>query len=198
MNNVTHLLPKLTVNRQFMIDFLAAKAPCFALGMIEERKQKLALLALRPGEVISHDITELGFNFGHSLLGNEHYEVVHFAFEFYGFGTYNVLLNPNNPLVREVLTTMIDSGEYFFLAVMPNQNVTAFRSEMRKDGLTGLTDHLPRLQRSTTNDMQYQKVLRQFVQHPSPPGQQLAWVCRDTIACLDLMADRLELMPRAD
>ena len=55
MDNVTHLLPKLTVNRQFIDDFLSAKPPCFALGMIEERKQKLALLALRPGEVISHE-----------------------------------------------------------------------------------------------------------------------------------------------
>jgi len=195
MNNVTHLLPKLTVNRQFMIDFLAAKTPCFALGMIEERKQKLALLALRPGDIISHDVTEPGFNFGHSVLGNAHYEVVHFAFEFYGFGTYNVLLNPNNSLVREVLTAMIDSEEYFFLAIMPDQSVAAFRSEMGKDGLTGLADNLPRLQRSTTNDMQYQKVLQQFQKRPSPPGRQLTWVCRDNIAYLDLSTDRLEMTP---
>ena len=34
--------------------------------------------------------------FGHSLLGTAAYEVIHFAFMFYGFVTYNVLINPNN------------------------------------------------------------------------------------------------------
>ena len=103
MRNVYPLLPKLTVNRQFIHDFVAARTPCFALSMIEERKQKLALLALRPREIIPPEIMEPGFNFGNSLLGNDHFEVVHFAFEFYGFGTYNVLVNPNNPLVLTVL-----------------------------------------------------------------------------------------------
>ena len=197
MDNVTHLLPKLTVNRQFIDDFLSAKPPCFALGMIEERKQKLALLALRPGEVISHEVTEPGFNFGHSLLGDDHYEVVHFAFEFYGFGTYNVLLNPNNPLVKAVLNTMMNSEEYFFLAIMPDQGVTAFRSEIGEDSLTGLADNLARIQHSTTNEFQFQQVVRQFQKRPSSAGRQLTWVCRDNIAYLDLATDRLELTPRA-
>lgn len=197
MSNVFPLLPKLTANRKFIDDFLAARAPCFAISMIEERKQELGLLALRPGEVISHDVMEPGFNFGHSLLGNGHYLVVHFAFEFYGFGTYNVLLNPSNPLVRTVLDTMIDSGEYFFLAIGPNHDVTAFRSEIGQDNLTGLKDNLARIQRSTTNDVQYQKAVRLFQKHPFPPGRLLNWVCRDDIGYLDLTTDRLEMTPAA-
>jgi hypothetical protein len=197
VSNVTHLLPKLTVNRQFINDFLAATSPCFALGMIEERQKKLGLLALRPGEIISHEVTEPGFNFGHSLLGNDRCEVVHFAFEFYGFGTYNVLLNPNNPVVQAVFNIMIENGEYFFLAIMPDHGVTTFRSEIGEDSLTGLTDNLARIQNSTTNDMQYQKALRQFQEHPTPPGRQLTWVCRDNMAYIDLSTDRLELTPRA-
>lgn len=78
MSNVTHLLPTLTVNRQFIDDFLAARTPSFALGMIEERNKKLGLLTLRPNAIIPPEIMRQGFNFGHSLLGNADAEVVHF------------------------------------------------------------------------------------------------------------------------
>lgn len=197
MSNVYPLLPKLATNRQFIDDFVAAKAPCFALGMIEERKQELGLLALRPRNIIPPEVMEPGFDFGHSLLGNDHFEVVHFAFEFYGFRTYNVLLNPNNPLVQAVLETMIESGEYFFLAIMPDQGVTAFRSEIGVENLEGLKDNLARIRSSTTNDVQYQKSLRLFQKHPFPPGQLLTWVCRDNVAYLDIESDRFEMTPAA-
>lgn len=195
MSNVYPLLPKLTIHRQFIDDFVAARAPCFALGMIEERKQKLGLLALRPREIIPTEITEPGFNFGHSLLSNAHFEVVHFAFEFYGFGTYNALLNPNNPLVQAVLDIMIDSGEYFFLAIGPDQGVTAFRSEIGQENLAGITDNLARIKSSTTSDTQYQHTLSQFQKRPFPPGQLLTWVCRDNVGYLDITTDRLEMTP---
>ena len=197
MGSVYPLLPKLTANRQFIDDFVAAKAPCFALGMIEERKQELGLLALRPGETIPPEVMEPGFNFGHSILGNDHFEVLHFAFEFYGFRTYNVLVNPNNPLVQAVLETMIDSGEYFFLAIMPDQSVTAFRSEIGHENLEGLKDNLARIRSSTTNDVQYQQALRLFQKHPFPPGRLLTWVCRDNVGYLDITTDRLEMTPAA-
>lgn len=195
MSKVYPLLPKLAAHRQFIDDFVAATAPCFALGMIEERKQKLGLLTLRPGKSIPQQITEPGFNFGHSLLGDAHFEVVHFAFDFYDFGTYNVLVNPNNPLVRAVLDMMVGTGEYFILVIGPNQGVTAFRSEIGKEGLTGLKDNLKRIKRSTTSDAQYQQALSKFQKCPDPPGQLLNWVCRDNIGYLDIASDRLEMTP---
>ena len=116
MSEVYPLLPRLSVNRQFMNDFLSAAMPCFALGMVEERKRSCGFLVLRPNEVIPPEISDAGFLFGHGLIGNADFEVVHFAFHFYGFKTYNVLVNPNNPLVRTVLTSMVESGDYFFFA----------------------------------------------------------------------------------
>jgi len=196
MSNVMHLLPILTVNRQFIGDFLVARTPSFGLGMIEERNKKFGLLTLRPNEIIPPEIMRRGFNFGHSLLGNTNAEVVHFAFEFYGFGTYNVLLNPNNPLVQAVLAAMIDSGQYFFLMIGPDQGVTSFRSKIGADNLTGLTDNLARIRDSVTNDVQYQQIVRQFQKQPSPPGQLLTWVCRNNSAYLDLSTDRLEMIAR--
>lgn len=85
--NIYPLLPKLTLNRRFVQDLLAASEPCCAVGVIEERKQVLPLLALRPGVTLPDHITARGFEFGHSLLGDNDSEIVRFAFEFRGFAT---------------------------------------------------------------------------------------------------------------
>ena len=74
--------------------------------------------------------------FGHSVLGNADFEVVHFAFHFYGFKTYNALVNPSNPLVRTVLTTMVESGDYFCLTFF-RQLRLGFRRNSFGDG-TGI------------------------------------------------------------
>src|ERR1700741_639914 len=79
VSNMCRFVPKLTVNWQFMRDFMAEEAPCFALGLVEERKQPCGFLALRPAEVIPPEISGLGFNFGHALLGTTEFEVVQFV-----------------------------------------------------------------------------------------------------------------------
>jgi hypothetical protein len=189
------LLPKLAVNRQFMSDFLAAEAPCFALGLVEEGGRACGFMALRPTEVIPARVSNAGFRFGHSLFGSAAFEVVHFAFAFYGFKAYNVLVNPSNPLVQAVLTTMVESGDYFFFLLDRNQSVTAFRSEIGQANLAGLKTNLPRIQRSKTTEAQYGKAVAAFEKNPEPPGELLSWVCREGIDYLDLGGDRLELTP---
>jgi hypothetical protein len=193
--NLHPLLPRLTVNRQFIRAFLAADPPCFALGMVEERQQQSGFLALRTAEIIPQEITNAGFRFGHSLLGTSAFAVIHFAFAFYGFETYNVLVNPNNPLVRTVLTTMVDSGDYFFFALNANGTATAFRSEIGQENLVGLKTNLPRIQRSTTTATQYRRAVSAFEKHPEPPGVMLQWVCQENVEYLDLTKDRLQLTP---
>jgi len=188
-------MPKLTVNRPFMRAFLAADPPCFALGMVEERKRQCGFLALRPDEEIPADISAKGLHFGHALFGNASFAVMHFVFEFYGFQTYNVLINPNNPLVQAVLATMLDGGDYFFFALNVNGGATAFRAEMGQEGLSVLQAHLARIQHSTTTDGQYHQALSSFADHPQPEGILLNWVCWDTVDYLDLTTDRMELTP---
>jgi hypothetical protein len=75
--------------------------------------------ALRPAEVIPPEISGLGFNFGHASLGTTEFEIIQFVFHFYGFETYNMLVNPNNHLVKTVLTRMMESGDHFFFAISP-------------------------------------------------------------------------------
>jgi hypothetical protein len=80
MSNIFPLLPRPTVNSRFIDEFITAETPCFALGLVEERKQTCRFLALRPKIVIPEEYTRTGFQFGHSLLGNADSVVVHFAF----------------------------------------------------------------------------------------------------------------------
>ena len=197
MGEVYRFLPNLGVNRQFMSDFLSATTPCFALGLLEERKRPCGFLALRPNEVVPPEISAAGFQFGHSILGNANFEVVHFAFRFYGFKTYNVLVNPNNPLVRTVLTTMVESGDYFFFALNSEGSLTAFRSEFGEANLAGLRTNLRRIQRSTTTDAEYRRTVSSFQKNPDPPGLLLDWVCHDHLEYLDVANDYLELTPSA-
>jgi hypothetical protein len=178
-----------------MAEFLSADPPCFALGMVEERQRQYGLLALRPDKIIPPEITSTGFRFGHSLLGTSSYEVVHFALAFYGFETYNVLVNPNNPLVQTVLAAMVESGDYFFFALNAHGSVTTFRSEIGQDHLVGLQANMARIRRSTTTDAQYRRAVSAFESNPQPPGVMLQWVCQDDAAYLDLTQDRLELTP---
>ena len=140
-------------------------------------------------------MTARGFRFGHSLLGSDAFEVIHLAFAFYGFRTWNLLINPNNPLVQAVLTRMLEDEDYFFFALSSSGRATAFRSEMGQDVLFYVKANLPRLRHSTTTETQYDLACLAFASNPTPPGARLNWVCRDKTEYLDLNTDRLELNP---
>jgi hypothetical protein len=195
MSKVAPCLPRLTVNRRFITEFISADTPCFALGMVEVRKRHCGFLAIRPDQVIPAQSMQAGFRFGYSLFGNAAFLVVHFAFEFYGFQTYNVLVNPNNLIVQTVLTTMVESVDYFMFSLHSNGEVTTFRSELDTDDLVGLKTNLPRIQGATTTEEQYRKAVASFVRNPEPAGVLANWVCRDSVASLDLTRDRLDLTP---
>ncbi len=192
-----HVLPKLVVNQDFMVEFTSSKAPCFGLGLVEEdtKSQPTGFLALRPDRAIPPAVSDAGFSFGHSLLGTANFEVVYFGFQFYGFETYSVLINPNHPVTQAVLTTMVQTGDYFFFAIDAGGTATAFRSEIGEENLAGLTTNLPRILRSTTTEAQYRTAVTQFKKHPDPPSIVMSWVCRENMEYLDLTTQRLDLMP---
>ncbi len=185
----------LTVSRSFIRDFLAADPPCFALGLVEERQRLCGFLALRPPTVIPPAITDAGFRFGHSLLGTPNFVVVQFVFHFYGFDTYNVLVNPNNLVVRTVLATMVQSENYCFFVLTTNGSATAFRSDLGQDDLAGLKTNLPRIQQAQTTEAQYRHTVALFENNSQPAGALVPWVCHDEAAYLDLTTDRLDMTP---
>ena len=196
MNYPKPALPELTVNQSFMVEFVTADTPCFAMGLVEEGGIEYGFLGFRPNDSIPSDIANAGFGFGHTLLGNDTFEVIHFAFDFYGYQNYNVLLNPNNSLVRKVLQVMLTHQNYFFFALDANNgNATAFRAEIEQDTLRYLKINQSRLGESQTTDKQYQKAVLNFSQAPNPEGVMLNWVCRDQLGYLDLSKDRMTLNP---
>lgn len=195
MSNVHPMLPRLVVNRAFITDFLAAEAPAVAFGMVEERQQQHGFLALCPNVPIPSQVTQGGFRLGHSLLGTSAFQVVHFSLEFYGFTTYNVLVNPNNPVVRAVFKRMVERPDYFIFLLNPDGQATAFQAAFEQSDLVGLKADLPRILRSTTTQAQYQEAVAQFQKHPTLPGRLATWVCRDNVDYLDLTKDRLEMTP---
>ena len=82
MSNVHPLMPKLIVNRQFIQDLCDAEKPCFAMGLVEERRRPCGFLGLRLNEAIPTEVTNLGFGFGHGLHGSSAFEVIFFSFRF--------------------------------------------------------------------------------------------------------------------
>ncbi len=196
MNETIPFRPALTVNRPFMKEFVESDTPCLGLGLVEELGRQSGFLALRAKETIPQEVTARGMNFGHALLGDASMEVIHFVFEFYGFGFYNVLINPNDEMVQAVLDVMIEDGDYFLFSLAPNNRVTAFRAEIGHDALSVLTANMSRIRNSTTTDDQYSRAVERFSRRPMPEGPVLNWVCRDRIEYLDMESDPLELTPR--
>jgi hypothetical protein len=188
-------LPELAVNRPFMSAFLAEDPPCLALGMVEEGASRCALLALRLDRALPRQVSAGGFSFGHALFGCGTWEVVHFGFEFYGFATFNVLINASDPVAQTVLDAMVTSGDYFFFALDGDRRATAFRSSIGRDNLAGLKANMHRIRGSATTDSQYRQAVAQFSRRPEPPGTLLSWVCRGQPEYLDLEQDRLVLRP---
>ncbi|KPX67574.1 hypothetical protein ALP66_02847 [Pseudomonas amygdali pv. photiniae] len=195
MNNASLFLPRLTLNRQFVYDLIEAEVPACALGVIEVHEHQFGLLAIRPSDNFPDGTSSEGFELGHSLLGTADYEVVHFAFNFHGVDTYNVLVNPCNPLIKTVVSNMIQRGHYFILVIRPDNGVTVFRAGGDSDDLAGLKENLPRILTSSTTAAQYENAVTRFQKRPYPPGVLVTWACRDDPAYLDISNDRLDLNP---
>jgi hypothetical protein len=189
-------LPRLTVNELFISDLMSARPPCFALGYVEDRGAKCGFIALRPEAPIPAVSTKQGFCFGHSVLGPRANPVLHFAFEFYGHATYHGLAPAGNPIIQAVINTMLETGDYFFFAINPDQTVTAFRSRLEEMDLSGLRTNQEEFGNATCAPEQYERAVKSFAKNPDPPGQVMEWVCRNNWDYLNITKYPLELTPR--
>ncbi|PHM70003.1 hypothetical protein [Xenorhabdus kozodoii] len=197
MGEVHNYLPHLTVNQLLIHNLMTAKAPCFALGYVEDRKEKRGFIAIRPEIPIPNHITQQGMNFGHSVLGTSQYKVLHFGFKFYGNATYHGLVPAGNPIIQAVISTMLDTQDYFFFAINPDQTVTAFRSQFEVSNLAGLRANQILLGDDSCSLEQYESAVELFTKKPDPPGTVMTWVCRNNWDYLDLKKYPLDLNPRS-
>ena len=115
------------------------------------------------------------------------------AGQFLEVPVHHGLLNPNNPMVREVLATMVQAQDHVFFAIDAGSGAaTCFRSGV---GVAQLPENMARIQRSTTTEAQYRRAVATFSRRPDPPGVMLDWVCREDRDYLDLTHHRLEMSP---
>lgn len=195
-----HSSPALVINKLLIVDLLAAKPPCFALGYIEVEGELTGCFIVRPEAPIPNSSTEQGFRFGHSLRTIGDAPLLHFAFEFYDHAIYSGLVNPTNSLVQDVLTTMVETRDYFFFALNPDNTITAFRSEFDVQDMAGLESNVALLDvfdalgfGSHCTPEMYERAAAQYATAPEPEGRFMAWACRDNPEYLDMAQHRLPL-----
>ena len=134
--------------------------------------------------------------FGHSVIGTMEEPVLHFAFEFYGHATYHGLVPSGNPIIQAVLNTMLETGDYFFFAINPDNSITAFRSPLDGTMLMQLQNTQDVFGRSICSDGRYEQTVTQFNQNIYQPENVMKWVCRNNWDYLNLTKYRMELYPQ--
>lgn len=187
--------PTLHANGHLIKDFMAATRPCCALGILGDGNRSTPFVALRPGEPILPQPASSPLHHGHALLGAPQSEVLQFGFTFFERSTFHVLVNPNNGIVRSVLSHIIERSHYFVFAADLDENLTAFRADIRPAGLARFSFYQRRARSSATTADQYDEVLAQFRRNPAPPGAVLEWVCRENVEYLDFTRNRLSVSP---
>lgn len=188
-------LPPITLSRQFIGDFSEADAPCCALGLVRTADTVTGFFAMKPERSVPRHVLDLGIGFGHRILPTvDEHPVCQFAFNFYGFEQYSVLVNPSNTLALKAIETMVEQRDYFFFILNPDDRVSAFRSDLGEENLVGLRDSLPLMRNTQTPQALYENGVRAFRQAPNPPDMKiLDWVCRDDPKYLDLENDTVDL-----
>ena len=190
-------LPPLTLNRKFIGDFSDAAAPCCALGLVKSASTITGFLAVKPDPAIPNHVLGLGMGFGHRMIATQGGSLVcQFAFNFYGFAQYSVLVNPSNVLALKVMEAMVAQKDYFFFILNSDERVSAFRSDLNDENLAGMRDSIPIMRSATTTEAVYEQAVSAFWRAPDPVDMKaLNWVCRDDPTYLDLEDDTIDLPP---
>ncbi len=190
-------LPQITFSRTFINDFNDADAPCCALGLVRSGDTVTGFFATKSESVVPRTVLGMGIGFGHRMLATpDNKPVCQFAFNFYGFEQYSVLVNPSNALALKAIETMVAQRDYFFFILNPDDGFSAFRSDLGEENLAGLRDSLPLMQSPRTSQASYENAVRTFRLAPDPSGSKtMNWVCRDDAAYLDLEEDTVDLPP---
>jgi hypothetical protein len=197
MGEVPNYVPQLIANELLIREVLEAQSPCFAMGYVEDRKEKCGFIAMRPEKTIPSHVTEKGMRFGHSVLGSNEHKVLHFGFEFYGHETYHGLVPAGNPIVQSVISTMLETQDYFFFAINPDETAIAFRSKLESNDMAGLRTNQGKFCDENCSPDYYEEAVKEFSANPSPPGQIMNCVCRNSLDYLDLTKYPLDLNPQA-
>jgi hypothetical protein len=193
LSNVTQLPVPLTFNDRFLHAFMDSEPPCAALGLVEQAGQTRGFVAARTNESMPLQAAESGFDFGFELLGNDRYQLIHFILGFPGLQPYDIILNPNNPLVRKVVDVMRETAQYLFF-VFEEGEMTAFHQTMDRQNRDWFNRYGDVVHTASTTPEEYERALRRFKPDDGfLHGKLLDWVCREDMRFLDLRENRHEV-----
>lgn len=186
---------KFVVNLDFMAEFQKSAAPCFALGIVEIDDHPTPVLAIKTKQPLPADVLSGEFEFGHALHGTTDTMLLQFTFQFYGHSGYQTLLNPANPMVQSVISTLVTSGQSVVLISTPGKPNSLFRAGVDHENLAGMREVLAAMPSVTTTDGRYERQVRVFKRNEASSGTMLKWVCRDNLDYLDVQKNPYMMDP---
>ncbi|MDA7705535.1 hypothetical protein N8772_03570 [Rickettsiales bacterium] len=194
-DNILTFLPKITLNSSFVNNFLSFDNSVCSMGILEEREDNLGFFIIRPDRFIPSNITNQGFKFGFGLIEDNNIIAIQIVFHFYNFVTYNVILNPNNIIVRKILELIIEKKNYTFFAINSNGKATTFRGDIDPKTLSLLKETMPKIMKANNSIEDYENICESFSKNSNAEEILLKWVCNDKEEYLDLSKDRVEINP---
>ncbi len=192
--------PPITISYQLAEALVDGPSPAFAIGICEEGGEQSGLMAIRVDEDLPEGLgIHAPMRIGHSLVASTRTDVPlpYFNFSFPGFRDFDVILKPDDPVVRKVLGMIVVTQRYFMLVIGRNHSATAFGGEATPSNFVGLADNLPRLLVANLTEADYQRALSSETQLSRTPVQRMHWVARGAQSPMKLLGkDRLTLESR--
>jgi hypothetical protein len=189
-SNVINFLPPMTFNKNFITNFVEESTPCATLGIVEIAGQQKGFLAFKADKVFSESVGQNGFELGSELLGTDEFAVLHLILNFDTEHIYDVFLNLNSPVVKNVLKVWERTNDHFFFAFREN-GLTAFDQTL---GEAWHNDNYFRITEKATNTIsQYEKAVDTIKNSDMLHGNYLDMIFQDKVEYLNLNESRFEV-----
>ncbi len=182
----------LVLNEKFMHEFTAAEPPCFGMGYLEINGEVNGFFALRPVQSINPaDCYDTRFD--HSQIQKAHNTISALTFEFGASeDSYDVLLNPESPVIHAVLETMIRTQRSVMLLFNGNA-IASSHMKLAGNNLNVIKKILEAQQGITCSEETYDEIHQILSGDRGVHNILMQWVCRNDMTYLDLSTHRYPL-----
>ncbi len=181
-DNVIRFLPPMSFNKDFIYNFVKAEMPCVSLGIVETEGQKKGFLAIKTEEPLNESDIKNGFNLGSQLMGKGDTVALHLILNFGPSGIYDVVLNLNTPVTRQVMELWESTKDYFFLAFTDN-SFAAFRQTVGDDWFH--YGYFAKMKEANHTVLEYKDLVRS-IQKNSLYGKYIDTIFQDRVEYLNL------------
>jgi len=189
-SNIIKFLPPMTFNKNFISNFVGEDRPCAALGIVEIAGQQKGFLAFKPDKGFNELTGQNGFDLGSELLGTSKMAILHLILNFDNNHIYDVFLNLNSPVVKNVLRVWEKTDDHFFFAFGAN-GFTAFDQTLgeawHKDNYFGM------IEKATNTISQYENAVNTIKNTDMVYGKYIDLVFQNEVEFLDLTENRFEV-----